>query len=221
VKIGIVCAMVKEVMPLLKKIGLPQEKKINGYPCYFLTKNGNDVIIIQSGYGEIYGSGATATLISLGAEQIYNFGVCGALTEELSSCDSVAVSGVVHYDFDLSAIDPVEPGVYPNQESAVIPTDKTLLKCVLEKFPNLKVGVCASGDKFIANENFKAELNKKFGATICDMESAGILLSSQVANVPCFMLKTVSDGKGGAQEYLKTVNTASEICANLILDIIG
>ena len=67
----------------------------------------------------------------------------------------------------------------------------------------------------------KTSLNKKYGAICCDMESAGILLSSQVAGVPCFMLKTVSDGKGGAEEYLKTVHTASEICANLILDIIG
>ncbi len=220
-KIGIVCAMVKEVMPLLKKIGDFTETKISGYPVYKISKNQKEILIIQSGYGEIYGSGATATLISMGVEQIYNFGVCGALTEELSSCDSVAVSGVVHYDFDLSAIDPVEPGVYPNQESAIIKTDKELLLKIMEKFPNLKTGICASADKFLADEDFKLSLNKKYGAICCDMESAGILLSSQVASIPCFILKTVSDGKGGAEEYLKTVHTASEICANLILDIIG
>jgi len=220
-KIGIVCAMVKEVMPLLNKVGKFSEKKVNGYPLYTLSKNDNEILIIQSGYGEIYGSGATATLIFLGAEKIFNFGVCGALTEELSSCDSIALSGVVHYDFDLSAIDPVEPAVYPNQTSAVIKTDENLLNEITAKFPNLKVGICASADKFLADEDFKTSLNKKYGAICCDMESAGILLSSQVAGVPCFMLKTVSDGKGGAEEYLKTVHTASEICANLILDIIG
>ena len=208
-------------MPLLKKVGLPKEQKINGYPLYTISKNQNEILIIQSGYGEIYGSGATATLISLGVEKIFNFGVCGALTEELSSCDSIAVNGVVHYDFDLSAIDPVDVGVYPNQESAVIKTDQKLLNEIIAKFPNLKTGICASADKFLADEEFKASLNKKYGAICCDMESAGVLLSSQVASIPCFILKTVSDGKGGAEEYIKTVHTASEICANLILDIIG
>ena len=220
-KIGIVCAMVKELMPLLNSVGDFKESKINGYPCYTIEKNNKEIIILQSGYGEIYASGATATLICQGVKEIYNFGVCGALTEKFSSCESIAVSGVVHYDFDLSAIDPVEPGVYPGENSAVINTNKDLLNKITAKFPNLKQGVCASADKFLADEDFKLSLNKKYGADICDMECAGVLLTCKTANVPCFILKTVSDGKGGADEYLKTVHTASNICANLILDIIG
>lgn len=220
-KIGIVCAMVKELMPLLNKMQNVKESKINGYPLYTVCKGDKEVLIIQSGYGEIYGSGATATLIALGAEKIFNFGVCGALTEELSSCDSILVKGVVHYDFDVSAIDPVEPAMYPDQLSPIIETDKELIDFVLQKFPNLKLGVCASADKFLVDEDFKASLNKKYGAICCDMESAGVLLASRVANVPCCILKTVSDGKGGVAEYIATVHTASDIATSLILEVIS
>ncbi len=100
-KIGIVCAMTKEIMPLLGGLGEAKQEKINGFTAYKFSK-GNQLIIIQSGIGEIYASGATATLISLGVEEVYNFGVCGSLCDDFRSCDSVAVNGVVHYDFDLS-----------------------------------------------------------------------------------------------------------------------
>jgi len=219
-KIGIVCAMTKELMPLLSGLGKVNQEKINGFSAYKLSKGNNDLIIIQSGIGEIYASGATATLISLGVEQIYNFGVCGSLCEDYLSCDTVAVNGVVHYDFDLSPIDDVEVAVYPSETTPVINAKSWLFDLIVSKFPNLKQGVCASADKFVADESIKENLRKTYGAGICDMESAGVLLTAKTAGIPCFILKTVSDGKGGSEEYLKTVNTASSICAELILEVI-
>ncbi len=219
-KIGIVCAMTKEIMPFLSNLGEVKQEKINGFSAYKYSYGGKDLIIIQSGIGEIYASGATATLISLGVEQIYNFGVCGSLCEQFGSCDSVAVSGVVHYDFDLSSIDDVEVAVYPSESSPIINAKSQLFDTVIQKYPTLKQGVCASADKFVADEAIKANLNKTYGAGVCDMESAGVLLTAKTAGVPCFIFKTVSDGKGGAEEYLKTVRTASKICADLILEVL-
>lgn len=219
-KIGIVCAMTKEVMPLLNGLGEVVEQKINGFSCYKIVKEDKELIIIQSGIGEIYASGATATLISLGVEQVFNFGVCGSLCDEYGSCDCVAVSGVVHYDFDLSPIDDVDVAVYPNETSATINAKGSLFESIIKKFPQLKQGICASADKFVADQNIKDGLNAKFGAGVCDMECAGVLLTAKTAGVDCFILKTVSDGKGGVQEYLKTVEVASKISAQLILEVL-
>lgn len=217
-KIGIVCAMTKELMPLLNSLGEVSEEKINGFSAYKFCKQDKELIIIQSGIGEIYASGATATLISLGAEQIYNFGVCGSLCDDFSSRDCVAVSGVVHYDFDLSAIDEVDEAVYPSESGPIINAKNVLFEKIAQKF-NLKQAVCASADKFVADQKIKENLNQKYGAGVCDMECAGVLLTAKTAGVDCFILKTVSDGKGGADEYLKTVEVASRISAQLILEV--
>ena len=143
-KIGIVCAMTKELMPLLNSLGEVSEEKINGFLAYKFCKQDKELIIIQSGIGEIYASGATATLISLGAEQIYNFGVCGSLCDDFSSRDCVAVSGVVHYDFDLSAIDEVDEAVYPSESGPIINAKNVLFEKIAQKF-KLKQGLtCTS-----------------------------------------------------------------------------
>lgn len=50
------------------------------------------------------------------------------------------------------------------------------------------------------------------------MESAAIVLICDKNKVPCLLIKTVSDGiVGGAEEYRKEIDRASELC----LDVLG
>ena len=48
------------------------------------------------------------------------------------------------------------------------------------------------------------------------MESAGVLITCRNAGVPCLIVKAVSDGEGGAEEYEKTIRTASEKYVKLV-----
>ena len=52
-------------------------------------------------------------LISVyGVDVVINFGVCGSLTDDIGVGKVVLVDGVIHYDFDTSAIDGCEVGRY-------------------------------------------------------------------------------------------------------------
>ena len=53
------------------------------------------------------------------------------------------------------------------------------------------------------------------------MESAGVLITARNSNVPCLIIKGVSDGKGGVEEYLKMVSMASEKCAEIVTGLCG
>ena len=217
-KIGIVCAMSKELMPLLLNLCNFNQENVYGYSVY-RCKGKSEIIIVQSGIGEIYAGGATTLLITEGVDVVYNFGVCGSLKPDFVSCDVVAVKSVVHYDFDLSEIDGLPKGQYPSENQPEIYCDKDLFEKNVNKF-GLKTGILASADKFVASSGVKKTLVKEFNADICDMEGAGVLLVCKNAKVPCFILKAVSDGQGGVEEYYSTVEKACKVCAKIIGDIL-
>ena len=209
--IGMVVAMEKEVKPFLESVGVKTlcekhgEFEVHGY-----VAGSKKVYLVQSGIGEISASAATQLLISkYGAEVILNFGVCGGLVKSRKVFDTVIVNGVVHYDFDLSAIDNVSPAQYPFASSPVIKTDERLIEVAKSVMPNAQTVICASADKFVANEEIKRDLNAKFSASVCDMECAGVLITAKLNGVPVLIIKAVSDSEGGAEEFSKCVHKAA------------
>lgn len=220
--IGMVVAMDKEIKPFLEKLNNEFKiEKVGGYEVFSYTIKDKKVYLVKSGIGEIYAAGATAILVSVyKCELILNFGVVGSLHSGVDVCETVIVKGVVHYDFDLSKIDNVKVGEYPNMQGAILNTDKGFLDFALSINDTLKPVICASADKFVADEDIKENLHKTFGADVCDMESAGVLLTSLNASVPTLIIKAVSDGKGGAEEFNKRVKTASTLYVDTVMKIL-
>ena len=214
-KIGMIVAMTDEVGALLRKIGDPlRAEEFGGYTVRSYAVGKNELYVVKSGVGEIYASAATQMLITkYEVGMIVNFGICGGLTQDMSLKRAVVVEKVVHYDFDTSAIDNCEPGSYPDYPDIYIPTSPELVEAALEAEPALEKVICASADKFVADPLRKSELNRLYGAKICEMEAAGILLTANRAGVPVLMMKAVSDSVGGgADEFICMVNEAAESC---------
>lgn len=209
--IGMVVAMDKEITPFLSTVGscFLEEKK-GAFNVFGYELHGKKIYLVRSGIGEIFASAATQLLISeYGVELIMNFGVCGSLVKSVGVLDTVIVGGVVHYDFDLTGIDDVVVGQYPNELSPVIETDKTLVEVCKKVMPSADVVICASADKFVSDMAIKTKLYGDFGAKVCDMECAGVLLTSKGYNIPSVIIKAVSDGEGGAEEFSRLVHEAS------------
>lgn len=155
-KIGMVVAVEIEAV-IEKYAGL---EKIENIPYEIWRTNIKNVelYILKSGAGEIFASAGTQYLITkYNVELIVNFGIVGALTEELSHESVCLVEKVVHYDFDTSAVDNCAVGRYLNYESEYIGVNKKLLDVAKSVFPNLKEVICASGDKFVADSEQKKE----------------------------------------------------------------
>ena len=216
--IGMVVAMQSEVESFLsgRNLELVREKK-GGFQIMKFTLGENKIVCVQSGVGEIFASAATQMPISeYKVDLILNFGVCGSLVDGVGVGSVVLVDGVVHYDFDTSPIDDVEVGRYLQYPETVLRPDKGLLDLVCGFMPSVEKVICASADKFVADEKIKEDLAKRYGASICEMECAGVLLTCLNANVPCLIIKAVSDGKGGAEEFKKMVHSSSKQYVELI-----
>ena len=192
-KIGVVVAMNSELQPILNK--LPHiEMTISGRTVYKTSINGNEGYVMRSGVGEIASSAATQFLITAcGVEAVMNVGVAGSLDPELKVGDTVLVKGVVHYDFDTSALDGIPQGRYEEFDDVVVPCDLALARKMLKNADKMKQAIVASGDKFVADSALKNKLHDVFGAGLAEMEAAGVVLTATRNGIPSVLVKIVSD----------------------------
>lgn len=215
-KIGMLVAV--EMDAVLSRYGEPGETlNFPGYTVLTYEADEYTLYVLNSGAGQVYAAAGVQFLISvLGVELILNFGVVGGLTQEMAKARTCIVERVVHYEFDTSPIDNCEVGRYLNYPDVYLPATAELVRKAVAIYPDLQVVTCASGDKFIADPEKKAALHTEFGADICEMEAAAIVLTCNRNNVPCLLIKTVSDSLvGGAEEFHEALQSTSAVCLEI------
>ena len=170
--------------------------------------------VIGSGAGEIAAAAACQLLIDrYEVGLVVNFGVVGGLTAEMAQTKTCVVEKVVHYDFDTSAYDHTAPGQYFEYPDVWLPATDALVKRAVEIAPELKVVACASADKFVDGAEAKSALHERWGADICEMEAAAVVLTCNRSGVPCLLIKTVSDGlTQGGEDFGTALRHTSELC---------
>ena len=219
--IGMLVAV--EMDAVMRRYGQPGEvSELWGFKVLSYQMDTYRMYVVNSGIGEIAAAAATQLLIDrFGVELVVNFGVVGGLTEEMGRTKTCIVEKVVHYDFDCSGIDPVAPGQYPGYADVFLPTTAELVERATALQPDLKRVVCASADKFVDGREAKSALHARYGADICEMEAAGVVLTCNRCGVPCMLIKTVSDAlDGGGEEFYAQVQRTSLICLELTDKII-
>ncbi|MCM1533909.1 MAG: 5'-methylthioadenosine/S-adenosylhomocysteine nucleosidase [Corallococcus sp.] len=207
--VGIFTAMDKEAAAFLN--GEYTMLSDGDFAVYKFKIGSADVVLCcPPTVGEIAASAACQLLITkYGAEVILNFGVVGALTQNMSLCSTAYVSSVVHYDMDTSAIDGLPRGRYGCFDGIAVGCDERLLSIAVDAC-RLPLATCASADKFVSDPKLKTALYADFGAQICDMESAGVLFACRFNRIPCLLVKCISDSLiGGGEEYAANCRKAT------------
>ena len=174
-KIGLLIAIKRELAAFLQSGEEISEETVAGKTVYRTRMEGHEIYAVQSGCGEIDAAAATMLLIvRYGCGLVLNFGVSGALEEDLKVEDLFAVEKVWHYDFDVTPFaDFVKIGQYEEYPDEFIPLDAELVKLVTERIPGVRKITAASGDKFVEDRAEKLRLRAK-GCGICEMEAAAI-----------------------------------------------
>lgn len=220
-KIGVVVAI--EIDAVLAKYGEPVSTQfVHGYTVRTYEAPTFTLYVVDSGAGEIAAAASTQLLISeYHVEMILNFGVVGSLTSEMSTAELCVVEKVIHYDFDTTGWIDLPRGQYPGRESAYLETTPVLVEQAMRINCNLRRAVCASADKFVDKAEDKALLRDRYAADICEMESAGVVLTCQRNGVPCLLIKAISDSLvGGGREFFKELERVSKICFGVVDEIL-
>ncbi len=198
-KIGIVIADVDEYKPLENFIKSVHHENYNflgrvGHKFIVKTEKGSaEVVALLCGIGKVNAAAATAHLVDIGCEYIFNYGLSGGISgiskNELSLC-----SRFLEHDFDLTGIGyslcekPLQKYIYE--------ADENLLKIAAEIIPNAKLGTAVTGDRFICDAKTRDLFKNQFGAMSCDMETAAIAYVCNFSGVPFLSLRRISDDAG-------------------------
>ena len=221
-KVGVVVASRKERKPFVEIFGAPHMYHVglNAYEVSLWKMSSEKfVYLILSGIGEIAAASSTQYLIdNFNVDKIINYGVAGGLTEEHPALSIGIVDKVVHYGFDVSTGSPYRVGEYPKIGLFHTPISPAIPE---EKTQNLPRFICASADIGVGGGEPKKKLHQEYGADICEMEAAGIVLTCNRNNIPCTLIKAVSDGVDEDIEALhQHVYDASRDCVKLIAKLI-
>lgn len=221
--IGIVVATKYEKEAFLRAFGPPAMDNL-GSGAYeiaqWILKGSKYLYLIMSGAGEIAAATATQYLIdNFTVDGVINYGVVGALSEEHTERKVGIVSSVVHYDFDISFGSHYKTGEYPKQGLFQKPLKNAIPPSFTQGLPQF---VCASADKLVGGGEPKRKLRREYFADICEMEAAGVLITCNRNNMPCTLIKAVSDGvDGDIEAFDKHADSAADGCVRLIADYIA
>lgn len=224
-RVGIVVAIeMNAIFDMYKNV--KELESVAGFKLFLVERDNYLIYIAQSGMGECAAAAACQFLISkCNVSMIINFGVVGGLTQEMKQLKVCLVDKVVHYKYDCSEFLPMVVGQVDGYDTIYIKTNENLVKNALLLNEDLTLVTCCSGDKFIGTAEEKTYLHETFKGDICDMESAGIVLTCDTNKVPCILFKAVSDGLAdGAEGFFAELDNASKKClkiADQILDKIA
>lgn len=185
-----------------------------GYDVYRIEQPEREIYVIHTGMGVIAAAAGTQYLITrYDVDVIVNFGVVGGLTAEMGSHRVCVVDRVVHYRYDCTEFMDLKLGQVAEHDSIFLPTTGEFVEKALSVSPELTRATCCSGDKFVGTGEEKAHLHEAFEGDVCDMESAGIVLTCEANRTPCLLLKAVADGLvGGARQFYEELQDAAFGC---------
>lgn len=219
-KIGMIVAV--ETAAIFKRYpDIKQLESPKGFEVFYHEDDDIGLYIMHSGMGTINAAAGTQHLIDkYNIDVIVDFGVVGGLTDAMKVQRIAVVEKIVHYRYDASEFMDLKVGQVPDHDLYIY-TDKKLVDEVIKREPSIAKVTIASGDKFVSKAEDKKYLHDTFNADVCDMEAIGIALTCEANNVPCLLIKAVSDSiSGGADEFWKEIDRVSLICLDITESII-
>jgi adenosylhomocysteine/aminodeoxyfutalosine nucleosidase len=195
-KIAIMGAMPEEIAPILEQLGTYKTTQYAKNSYYEASYKGVDLVIAYSKIGKVFSTLTATTMIEhFGAEKLLFSGVAGAISPALKVGDLVVATKLSQHDLDITAFGHTfgyvpEGSVYVEADKELIELSKIVAQ---EMSKNVKEGVIATGDQFVANEERKNWIGTTFNADALEMEGASVAVVCDALNIPFFILRAISD----------------------------
>lgn len=230
-KIAIMGAMVEEVdpflsagehEPLLRYFSKHEDLEYAGNTYHLARYKDLEIVLAYSKIGKVYSALTAATMLEhFGCETLLFTGVAGAVDPELKIGDLVAATKLCQHDLDITAFG--HPHGYVPEGKLYIEADRELLHIAKEvadeKGIDLKGGIIATGDQFIADPERKEWIAKTFDADAIEMEGASVAVVCDAMKVPFFVLRAISDAADmdAAFDFDEFLKHSSQVSSSFIM----
>lgn len=207
--LGIIVAMGSELKMLLAEMLSVTEETANGTTYYRGNIGRRDIVAMQCGIGKVNAAVGALTLIErYSPEAIINTGIAGGTGGGADILDVVVGTEVGYHDVWCG------PGNAPGQVQGLPErfAGATAMFGITQDTPGVKLGLIASGDRFVSTpEELAALLATQPRAIACDMESGAIAQVCHLKQTPFLAIRVVSDTPGAENhldQYLDFWNIA-------------
>lgn len=206
VLVGIINPLPYESEYLHKIMNDPKIKVISGVTYYIGNINNCSVVLVNTGLGKVNAAAITSRLIKdFNPTLILVSGSSGSINSTLQKGDVVIGKSI--FDADLGKLSDTgnqfeyEQYLHHPQTNTHCPLQFELNKInydflvlVCKKINSLKIlfGTIATSD-FLPNPEYQIDLLKKIGVDVIDMESAAITQTCWIFNIPCIVVRGVSN----------------------------
>ncbi len=233
-KIAIMGAMVEEIEPffsgsedepLLKHFKKTNEVEYGGNIYHEAKYRDLDIVVAYSKIGKVFASLTASTMIEkFGCDILLFSGVAGAINRDLKIGDLIYATKLCQHDLDITAFGHPygyvpEGKVYVEPSSRLIDIAKEVAK---EREIELKGGVVATGDQFIADEKKKEWIKETFDADAIEMEGASVAVVCDSLGVPFFVLRAISDAADmdAAFNFDEFLKHSSKVSSSFIVNML-
>ena len=228
-KIAILGAMVEEVEPFLSSDN-SEFKKYNevvyaGNTYHEAKYKDLDIVLAYSKIGKVFSALSASTMIEkFGCEMLLFTGVAGAISPDLKIGDLIVATKLCQHDLDITAFG--HPFGYVPEGKVFVESSKELIdiaKDVAKKRGiNLKEGIIATGDQFIADQDKKEWIAKTFDADALEMEGASVAVVCDSLNIPFFILRAISDAAdmGAAFDFDEFLKDSAKVSSSFVMDML-
>ena len=195
-KIAILGAMPEEIEPILKQLDSYERIEYAKNSYYKAHYKSLEVVVAYSKIGKVFSSLTATTMCEVfGCEMLLFSGVAGAVNPTLKIGDLVAATKLAQHDLDITIFG--HPYGYVPEGSVYIESNKELLatarRVANQMGVELKEGIIATGDQFVADEARRNFIAKTFKADALEMEGASVAVVCDALGVPFFILRSISD----------------------------
>ncbi len=224
-KLAIMGAMPEEIAPILERVGEYTTTEVAGNKYYECTYAGHELVIAYSKIGKVFSTLTAATMIEkFGAQKMLFSGVAGAVSKDLKVGDLIMGTRLCQHDLDITAFG--HPHGYVPEGKQFVETDAELQQIgqsvADEMNIDIKKGVIATGDQFVADPARKAFIETTFNADALEMEGASVTVVCDALNVPVFILRAISDAADmdASFDFDTFLESSAKISADFIMKMV-
>jgi adenosylhomocysteine/aminodeoxyfutalosine nucleosidase len=224
-KIAIMGAMEEEIEPLLSYFTNIKVNEFADNKYYEVKYNDFDLVVAYSKIGKVFSTLTAATMIEkFDCDVLLFSGVAGGINPKLNIGDLIVANKLCQHDLDITAFG--HPHGFVPGGDVFVNTDDRLKNIALEvaKEDNIKIieGIIATGDQFIANEDRKKFIENIFVADALEMEGASVAVVCDALNVPCLILRAISDtaDMDAGFNFDEFLESSAKKSANFLIKII-
>ena len=226
---GIISAMPNEVDLLLKRAEIDRVDRIGSVDFNVGTLCGRPVVIAQAGIGKILSAAGTAAMLNnYDISEVIFTGIAGGVGDETRVLDVVIATQLVQHDFgqilgegfEWAEGDSGEGGYYACDAGLVEDAYRAAVDVVGPD--HVFKGIVASGDQFVASEQYVKKLQDDFDAIACEMEGASVALVCRQYGVPFVVIRTMSDKADGAahENYENMADIAAGNSCRIVMELL-